>query len=442
MKKNDIIVTICVDLSYEGYGVCKPEGFVVFVRGLLPNEEAKIVITKVFQHQAYGKVLEIIKPSEDRIEKDCPQFPRCGGCSLRHYSYEKELEWKRKKVQDALTNIGGLEVEVPPVLGMDHPIRYRNKLQAPVSNKEGNWDWGFYRTHSHDLIPCGDCLIEDEISVELLNVLLREFEQEEVNSSIRHILVRRGHYSKECMIVVVGKEKENPQVFSLLKRFGEENDAVHSIYWNINSEDTNVILGKESKHIYGAPIIHEELGDYSYRISPHSFFQVNSSQTIQLYNQVFIQGDFDPKDTVLDLYCGAGTISLWVSSKVKEVIGIEINPHAVEDAKENAKANQVENARFLCADAKDGVKQILDEGTPIDAVIVDPPRKGMDEPSKELINSIQPKKIVYVSCNPATLARDIHWFNDYGYQLQSVQPVDMFPRTTHVESVCLLTHKN
>ena len=442
MKKNDVVTVTCDEVSLEGYGIVKPEGFVVFVRGLWKGDTARIIITRIEKRYGYGKILEMIQPSDAHIEDGCAGYPRCGGCSFRGIRYKDELAWKEQKVRECLKERISDGAVFEPAAGSLKTDRYRNKLQAPVSYADGKLSWGFYRVHSHDLIKLEDCLIEDETAVHLVNALCDELSDDAYGTYLRHILIRHGEVSGEYMIVLVSKVIELPGLAQKMESFIQRHPEVKSVILNHNPDDTNVILGKEDIRIAGNDVIRDTLKDLSFEISAHSFYQVNPLQCVNLYDEAKKFAGLTGKETVIDLYCGTGTITMWMADQAKEVIGIEIVKSAVTNAIQSSKKNGIGNVRFLCEDAGKGAEILRKEGKKADVVIVDPPRKGMDERSKENVLSFEPDRIVYVSCNPMTLARDLEWFDKHGYKTARIRPYDMFPRTPHVETVVLMLNTN
>jgi 23S rRNA (uracil1939-C5)-methyltransferase len=438
LKKNDILITEALAYASDGSAVTKPEGFVIFVRNLLKGEKAKIVITKLLKHYGYGKVLEIIEPSKERIASDCKYYPQCGGCSLRHLSYQEESNFKYSLVEELFQRQISPDFKVEPLVAMADPTHYRNKLQAPISIDNNKLVWGFYRTNSHDLIPISACEIEDEKANELMNELLPLLNKLH-KETFRHVLIKTGKTSKEVMIVVITRDREVLGLKEVAQQFILDHPEVKSFMQNINSRVTNVILGRELILLAGQETIEDTLGKLRFKISAFSFYQVNPTQAVKLYNIVKDYAKLTKDDTLVDLYCGIGTITLWLADQAKEAIGIEIIPQAVENAQENAELNNISNARFIVSDASRGATKLLNQGVKPSVIVVDPPRKGLDEPTIEAISTLNPNRLVYVSCNPATLVRDIKILTEKGFNLVKATPVDMFPRTPHVETVVLMS---
>lgn len=443
MKKNDEIILSITDYTADGSGVGKYEGMAVFVPQTAVGDTAKVKILKVKKSYAYGKLTELVDKSNCRTENDCSAFSRCGGCVFRHISYSAELKAKEIKVYETIKRIGGVDLKPEPIM-YDRETRYRNKAQYPV-NEDGKV--GFYATHSHRVIPCNDCLLQPEI----FSSLTRETEkwikkynisiynEEEHKGLLRHIFIRQGEETKEIMLALVINGESLPyadELISSLKTVAGEN--LKSVQININTADTNVIMGDKCVTLYGEDYISDILCGVKIRLSALSFYQVNRTMAEKLYKKVAQYGDVQGK-TVLDLYCGAGTIGLSLASKAKKIIGVEIIPEAIKDAKFNAKENNIQNAEFYCLDATEFAEKSAKEGMKADVVILDPPRKGLTE---ELISTvaekISPERVVYVSCDVGTLARDIKIFDSKGYQLKEYTPADLFPRTAHCETVALL----
>ena len=444
MKKNDELILDITDTTAEGSGVGKYEGMAIFVPLTAVGDKVKTKILKVKKTYAYGKAMEILEPSPDRIEPDCPVFNKCGGCVYRHINYEAECKLKSNKVYEVIKRIGGVDMKPESILFEENTEHYRNKAQYPVS-EEGLA--GFYAFHSHRIIPCNNCLLQPEIFAEIVknaedwikkyNISI--YDETKHKGLLRHIYIRRAEVTGEIMFTAVINGEFLPfakELTEKLKVLCGEN--LKSVQININKENTNVILGNECKVIYGEAYITDVLCGVKVRLSPLSFYQVNRKMAERLYQKAAEYAQ--PKNkTVLDLYCGAGTIGLSMAKIAKNIIGVEIVPEAIEDAKFNAELNVIKNTRFICADAAKASEQLAKEGIQADVVIVDPPRKGC---TPELIDTISskfsPERVVYVSCDPATLARDIKIFTEQGYELKEYTPADLFPRTAHVETVALL----
>ncbi len=452
VKKNDKTTLEITDVTNEGMGVGRVDGLTVFVPFTAKGDVVEVLIVKVKSSYAYGKCLSIITPSEHRREPECSAYKKCGGCQLMHIKYPAQSELKRKFVYDALVRIGNQDPRTE-VLFIPAPsdIGYRNKMVYPVgSDKTGSQVCGFYALRSHNIIPLNGCMLgmgEDE---NIINAVLKYMEEYHVKpydeethkGCVRRIFIRRGRFSGETMVVISSKSSSLPFEKELADKLVSADRTVASVILNTNPNRTNLVLGEENRTIYGKSVISDTLCGCVYEISPNSFFQVNPVQTENLYNKAIEYADIRENDTVMDIYCGIGTISLTAAKKAKKVIGVEIVERAIEDAKKNAIVNGVTNAEFYAGSAEEVVPKLIKSGEKPDVVIIDPPRKGSDEITLSTIISANPKRIVYVSCNPATLARDIKFMNEGGYKLEKVTAVDMFPNTCHVEAVALLQKVN
>lgn len=443
-KNDDLIVTI-EDYSAEGQGVAKHEGYVLFVAGGVVGDKVRVHVLKCGKNFGYAKVSEIITPSPYRIASDCDESIRCGGCVFRELDYAEELRRKAAKVRENLIRIGGIEnPPMRPIIAAPEQLGYRNKAQYPIRRQNGQTVAGFYAAGSHRVISC-QCRIQPTVFDEILQAVLALCEQyhisaydEQQNSGmLRHLYLREGRTSGEIMVcfVITGGSLPKQMMTDLLARF----PAIKCLCQNINSKRTNVIMGDKTVFFTPDKFITDTLCGMEFAIAPASFFQVNPAQTERLYATAAALADVTEKQTVLDLYCGIGTVGMCAARNAKHLVGIEIVPEAIENAKQNAARNQLTNTRYLCADAKCGTARLLDEGYHFDTVFVDPPRKGCDSQTLEALLSLAPQKIVYISCDPATLARDVKVLTAGGYTLHSATPVDMFPRTTHVETVVLLS---
>ncbi len=448
VEKNKLYEMKIDALGSNGEGIGRIEGYTMFVEGALPEEKVKILAVKVRKNFGYGKLLEILEPSPERREPVCPVAKQCGGCQLQHLSYDGQLAYKTKEVQDDLERIGGIKnIKVKPALGMDDPWRYRNKAQFPVGKGKEGCSIGFYAKRSHRIIDTEKCFLQNECNDEILLIIrnfLNEFQislydEETHQGLVRHILTRIGKNSGEIMVCIVINGKKLPHSDILVKRL-KNIDGIVSIVLNVNKEKTNVILGSKIISLWGKDTITDSIDGIQFEISPLSFYQVNPIQTEVLYKKALELADLTGEETVLDLYCGIGTISLFFARKAKKVFGVEIVPEAIADARKNAERNNITNVEFRVGAAEEVIPRLYDEnGMKADIVVVDPPRKGCDEKLLQTILKMQPKKIVYVSCNPATLARDLKILADGGYAAREVQPVDQFCHSTHVEVVCLLS---
>ncbi len=432
IKKNEIYTVTAVDDGFGGEGIAKIDNFTVFVPYLIKGETAEIKILKVLSTHAFGKIEKLITKSADRAEPKCPAFYKCGGCNFLHLSYEKQLEIKKKQVVECMKKYCKVPVEVADCIGAENPYNYRNKAQYPFENET----YGFYASRSHRLVPINSCLMQNEKDEGILKVVSAYIKKSK--APIRHLYTR--HSKDNTMVVLVSKTAKLPFTNVLTKELLSVCPEIKSIIINVNSKDTNVILGDKNITIYGSDTIEGYIGDVKFNISPHSFFQVNSKQTEVLYNKA---GELlgEKCGHLMDLYCGIGSIGLYLSEKAEKITGVEIVESAVEDAQINAKLNGIENAEYILGASEDVVPEILKKGEKIDAVILDPPRKGCHKELLDCLLETEIEKIVYISCNPATLARDLDILSQK-YNISTVTPVDMFPNTQHVESVVKLTLSN
>jgi 23S rRNA (uracil1939-C5)-methyltransferase len=450
VQKNDYIDVIFEDLTHDGAGVAKVEGYPLFVPNGLPGEKAKIKVIKTNKGYGFGRLVEIIEKSPDRVDAPCPIYKECGGCQLQHLSYEGQLKAKEKQVRDVMIRIGKLEnVKVHPVLGMSEPWRYRNKAQVPVGEREGGLIAGFYQQRSHEIIDMNECMIQQEKNDHVVRVVkdicqrygVSAYLEEKHKGSLRHIMARHGLVTGEVMVVLVSRTEDLPNRKKIVDEILERIPAVKSIILNINSKKTNVILGEETRVLWGEEVIYDYIGDVKFAISSRSFYQVNPEQTKVLYDQALKYANLSGEETVIDAYCGIGTISLFLAKKAQRVYGVEIVTEAIDDANRNAELNGITNVEFAVGEAEVVIPKWYEDGIHADVLVVDPPRKGCDETLLQTIIAMKPKKVVYVSCNPATLARDLRILEDGGYKTLEVQPVDMFPHTTHVECVAQIVLK-
>ncbi|WP_102399055.1 23S rRNA (uracil(1939)-C(5))-methyltransferase RlmD [Haloimpatiens massiliensis] len=451
VKKNEEYIIDISGMGYDGEGIGKVENFTVFIPGAIEGENAKVKILSVKKNYGYGKLMEIIKPSEKRVAPVCPSFGKCGGCGIQHLDYSYQLQIKRKRVEDALERIGKLErITVHNTIGMDNPYDYRNKVQLPVGeDKNGNIVVGFYAPRSHNIIDIDTCFIQEEVSYKVVQLIkvwmnkyhIKPYNEEKHNGLVRHIMVRKGFKTREVMVVIVTNGDKLPNKDELIKSIVDNIEGIHSIIQNVNSKRTNVILGSKCKTLWGQEHITDYIEKFKFNISPLSFFQVNPGQTEVLYRKALEYADLKGDEVVFDAYCGTGTISLFLSQKSKRVYGVEIIKEAIENARENSKVNNINNAEFIVGKSEEEIPKLISKGIIPDVVVVDPPRKGCEKTLVESICKSNPKKVVYVSCDPGTLARDLAIFHELGYKTEEVQPVDMFPQTMHVETVCLLTRK-
>ncbi len=446
LAKNDKIELTIDSLTSEGSGVGKYNGLAVFVNGTVPRDKIVAHIIKRSKNYAVGRVDKILSPSPSRIESDCPYSDKCGGCSFRNMTYDEELKYKRNRVNDALSRIGHLDIGVDELIGADSLDNYRNKAQYPVSINDGELTAGFYAYKSHRIVPCFDCRLQP---VEFANGLaafskwvesanVTSYDESTGKGLLRHIYFRKAFATGQIMAcaVINGENIPKPELLTALLK--EQLDGLASVVINVNKEKTNVILGKRSKVIWGEEYIKDVLLGKTFVISPNSFYQVNRSQCEKLYSKALEYAKLTGKETVLDLYCGVGTIGLTMADNAESVVGVEIVEQAVKNAKINAEINNINNARFICADAKKAVKILENEGVKPDVVVLDPPRKGCDKSVFDTIEELSPKRIVYVSCDSATLARDLEILKHKGYNAEKITAVDMFPRTPHIECVALI----
>ncbi len=448
VKKGDNIEVQIAGLGSSGEGVGKYEGFTVFVQGALPEESVQAEITLVKKNYAAGKLIKIIEASPERVEPVCPVYAECGGCQLQHLSYAGQLRMKQQQVKDALTRIGHLDTEVLPVIGCTNPWNYRNKMQFPAAGgAEGTINIGCYAAATHSVIDTGSCMIQKEANNEVLTTVrkwmqrygISAYDEKTGKGLVRHVMSRVGVHSGEVMAVLITSAYDIPHKKELIEWLTKYVPNLVSVVQNINKKPTNVVMGSKTRVLYGRPTITDSLGALSFNISAQSFFQVNSEQAEKLYNKALEYAALNGTETVVDVYCGTGTISLYLAKHAGKVYGIEIVAPAIEDAKKNAQDNNCHNAEFILGDAAEKLPQLLAEGVKPDVVVVDPPRAGCEQKVLKAIADVEPQRIVYVSCNPASLARDLAYLNERGYRAMTAQPVDMFPMTVHVETVVSLS---
>ena len=438
MKKNDRFTATCVDYTYDGSGIVKNDAFCVFVKDMAIGDTGEIVVTAVRKDYGYGRLLSLEKASEHRCQPACPISRQCGGCQLQHLSPQGQQYFKYNQVRNALERIGGYHGEILPVISMEDPFRYRNKVILPVGrNREGKPVMGFYRFNSHDIIEMEDCLLQSEYANDLAHRLLDSLERNGLIEDVRNIMIRDFPRTGEAMVVIVTR-REDVDLNPVVSELTENDPVIKSIIQNVNSKETNVVLGSMDKVLYGSRCVRDTMCGLTFEISAHSFYQVNTVQTELLYDKAIELAAIGSDDTVIDLYCGTGTIGMIASKHAGNVIGVEIVPQAIEDAGRNARINGIENIQFICSDAEKAAEKLAEEGVHANVVIVDPPRKGCSQNTLGSILKISPDRLVYVSCNPATLARDIRYLTEHGYSVQTVQPFDQFPNTYHVESCVLL----
>ena len=446
IKKNTVHTLDIAGYTAEGMGVARLEGRVVFVPFTVAGERWRVRLEKVNKSVAWGRGVELIAPSPERVTPDCPLFGKCGGCQFRHMTYSEELRAKGQRIADALERVGHVKLEVPPVLGAQTPDRYRNKVQFPVSGGKRGLSVGYYRARSHDVLDAPDCRLQPE-PVTRLRAAFRgwmekcavpAYDEGTGQGLIRHLYVRTSSRG-ESLVCVVANGGTLPQSGLLTDMLRQAEPGLAGVVLNVNTRDTNVILGEQYRTLWGRDWLEETLCQLNFRLSAPSFFQINRAQTEVLYGTALDFARLTGTETVLDLYCGIGTISLALAQRAGRVIGAEIVPRAVEDARENARRNGVGNAEFFCGDAAETAGRLAEEGTRPQVICVDPPRKGLSPQAPAVLASMGPDRIVYVSCDPATLARDIARFQELGYQAVKVRGIDLFPRTAHVETVVLMS---
>jgi 23S rRNA (uracil1939-C5)-methyltransferase len=432
-NKGDIVTLEIRGLGSEGEGVGEEEGYVLFVEGALPGErvEAELLVCK--KRHGIAKLRKILRPSPDRVSPPCPLFGRCGGCQLMHLSYPKQLEVKRQRVIDALERIGKIETSVEPCLPSPLPLAYRNKIQLPIRIGSDEFALGLYSRSSHDLVEIDACFIHCELGEEVFQAVQPLLKQE--RPLLRHLLIKSALQTKQSLVILVGKKRPTPPLFQLAQKILKAHPSIQGVVYNLQSGPENVILGPIYHTLAGSDTIQERLSDLTFQISAGSFFQVNPLQAERLYAKALDFAQPTGEETVLDAYCGVGTLSLFFARKVKQVFGVECVPQAIENAKKNGEMNGISNARFVCATSEESVAKL----PPIDIALLNPPRKGCDPAFLNGIARLFPKKIIYISCDPATLARDLDHLHSCGYKVERIQPFDMFPQTAHVECVALLT---
>ena len=449
LSKNKEYIVDIVDIGQGGVGIGKYEGFTVFVDGGLVQDKIKVKITKSKKNYAVGDMIEIIEKSPFRVARKCSENLRqCGGCQIQELDYQKQLDIKTNEVKQVISRIGKLDdVVIHDTLGMEHPFRYRNKAQFPIQKKDNMPVIGFYKKKSHDLISTDECIIQHEVNDKIIKIIktyiraynVSIYDEKTHKGLLRHVVTKVGFTTGEVMIVLVANGKKLPYLKELASVLKENIPGFKTLVVNVNTQKTNVILGKENIVAYGDGMIRDYIGELVFEISPLSFFQVNPLQTEVLYNKALEYANLGENDTVFDIYCGIGTISVFLAQKAKKVYGIEIVEDAIKDAKRNAKINNMDNVEFYVGKAEEVVPKMYKEGKRANVVVVDPPRKGCDEKVLDTIISMQPDRVVYVSCNPSTLARDLAYLNERGYKCHEIQPVDMFPHSVHVENVAWLS---
>ncbi len=437
-----------VDLGHSGEGIGKVDGFTVFVDGGLTGDVVLGKITKSKKNYAVADLKKILFASKDRVNAKCPVAHSCGGCQVMQLNYNKQLEIKKEIVIQNLSRIGKVEKpNVMDTIGMDNPYNYRNKAQFPVGiDKKGKPVMGFFKKMSHEIIPVNTCYVQNSVNDLILNIVRQYIEKYKISvydekthkGNLRHIVSKIGFYTHEIMIILVTKDSKLPKIDFLIEMLEDKLSGFRTLVQNINPNKTNVILGKENKVLYGDGIIEDTIEDLVFEISPLSFYQVNPIQTQVLYNKALELADISNKDVVYDIYCGIGTISLFLAKKAKHVYGIEIVEEAIKNARKNAEKNNIENVSFYAGKAEEVLPDLYRNAIKADVVVVDPPRKGCEEKVIDTIADMKPKKIVYISCNPSTLARDVHRLSKLGYEMEVAYPVDLFSHTVHVECIALI----
>ena len=450
LKQKEYIVDI-VDIGQGGVGIGKYDGFTVFVEGGLIQDKLKVKINKSKKNYAVGDIVEIINPSPFRVSRVCDDSLKdCGGCQIQELDYQKQLDIKTNEVKQVIARIGKLnDVLIHETIGMEKPFRYRNKAQFPIQSINNLPSIGFYKKKSHDIVETDKCVIQHDINDKIVKIIktyinaynVSIYDEKPHKGLLRHLVTKVGFTTGEVMVVLVANGSKLPYLNELTSVLKENIPGFKTLVVNINKEKTNVILGKENTIIYGDGKINDYIGDLIFEISPLSFFQVNPLQTEVLYNKALEYADLKENDTVFDIYCGIGTISLFLAQKANKVYGIEIVSDAIKDANINAKLNNLDNVEFYVGKAEEVVPKIYNEGKKANVVVVDPPRKGCDEKVLDTIISMKPDRVVYVSCNPSTLARDLKYLDEHGFKCVEIQPVDMFPHTMHVECVAKIVKK-
>ena len=446
VKLNDIIKVECIDLNHEGNGVCIHENFAIFVKGLLIGEVCECKITKVEKNFAKAIISKMIKTSKSRCLPICANFEHCGGCNLLHLTYDKQLEFKKNMVEQTLKRIGKVDIKVKEIIGAENPYYYRNKVQIPFGVSKNRAICGFYKQKTHDIIPLESCYIQPVVITEIARYIknvcndlrIPAYDEKTKKGSIRHVLVRKTTNPNasldEYMVVLISKTEKVPALVQLVQKIVTKYDCVKSVILNVNNNPNNIILGDNYHLLYGKEVLIETLCGLKFEMSHKSFFQTNHEQTEKLYAKAMEYLDASSEDIILDSYCGVGTMALIASKNVKKVYGIEIVEDAIKDAKKNAKLNNITNCEFICGKSEEEVFNIKD----VTRVIVDPPRKGLDIKMIEALNKMNVERLVYVSCDCATLARDINLLKET-YEVKEVTAVDMFPNTCHVETVVLMS---
>ena len=447
VEKNKEYIVDIIDNGFEGEGIAKIDDFTIFIKGAIKGERVKVLIVKVLSSYAFGRIMEILKTSPKRVDIDCKTYKRCGGCSLRHIEYKETLKIKKNAVQSLVDKTLKAKIKVEDTLGMESPYYYRNKLQYPLGlDKTGNPVMGVFANRTHEIIPIDQCLIQNKTAEKIAKEIFEFIKNNKISvynektrkGLIRHIIIKIGFKTNEVMCILVVNGNDFPQEEQLTQTIVAKFKNVKSIIKNINIKNTNVILGNKNINLFGDGYIEDILGDYTFKISASSFYQVNPVQTEKLYNIAIEGARLKKDDIVFDLYCGIGTISLFMSKYAKRIYGVEIVEEAIQMAKQNAEINKVNNVEFITGDVEIVLNNLINKEKIIpNAIILDPPRRGLDNISIDSILKIKPERVVYISCNPATLIRDLSKLEDY-YNIESIKPVDMFPFTSHVECVTVL----
>ena len=451
IKKNEEYIVDIIDNGFQGEGIAKVDNFTIFIPGAIKGEKIKILVVKVLSSYAFGKIIEIIKKSEHRIEEDCTTYKRCGGCDLRHIDYEETLNMKQCIVQNLINKNLKSKINVNSTWGMGNPYNYRNKLQFPIGvNKQNDPIIGVFANRTHTIIPIENCMIQNSKAIQIakyITELIKKYHipvynEETGEGIIRHVVIKTGLRTDEIMVILVINADFLPFADDIVKDLRIACNRIFSIVVNINKKNTNVILGEKNINLFGNGYINDYLGDYIFRISPLSFYQVNPVQAEAMYNYAIESANISKKDVVFDLYCGIGTISIFMAKYAKKIYGVEIIEQAIQMANENALLNNINNVEFIAGDTEYILTDLIENKKVIpDIVMVDPPRKGLDNTTVNNILKIHPKKVVYISCNPASLARDLSKL-ETKYNIVDIQPFDMFPWTHHVETVALLVKSN
>ena len=447
VQKNKEYIVNIIDNGFEGEGIAKIKNFTIFIDGAIKGEKCKILIVKIISSHAFGKLIEVLEKSPNRCTPDCETYKRCGGCNLRHINYEETLNIKQEKVQNLVNKTLTQKIKVEPTLGMGNPYNYRNKAQYPVGiNKEEKKVFGVFAKRTHEIISIKECKIQKEISYKIADFVIEQIKKYDISvynenkqtGLLRHIITKIGFQTGEIMCVLVINGKSIPNELEIANNIINKFPMVKTVVKNINMKNTNVIMGEKNKTILGKGYITDILGDYTFKISPMSFYQVNPVQAEALYNIAIEKAKIDKNDIVCDLYCGIGTIGIFASKFAKKVYGIEIVNQAIQDANINAKLNNIKNIEFICGDVEESFEKLIKkEKIKPDVVIVDPPRRGLDNNTIENILKLKVQRIIYISCNPATMVRDIKAIGEI-YEIKEVQPVDMFPFSSHVECCAVM----